>query len=87
MGAAKKDYQVNMDQAQLLAIKALKESFEYWEQDELEKDYATHGMEVVALWMDTWYRKAGYKRLSKILVMVNREGPSILDTPELITGE
>ena len=87
MATEKQAYQIKMDEAQLLAIEDLKGKFEYWEQDELEEDYATKGMEVIALWFDSWYRKAGYKRLSKILLMVNREGSSILDSPNQIQGE
>ncbi len=87
MATEQKAYQVKMDEAQLEAIKELKETFEYWDQDELELDYATHGIGLVADWIDRWYRKAGYKRLAKVLIEVNREGPSILDTPELIQGE
>ncbi len=87
MVAEKQGYQVKMDAAQLEAIKELKGQFEYWEQDELEMDYASNGMEVIANWMESWYTKAGYKRLAKVLIMVSREGPSILDTPNLIQGE
>ena len=87
MVAAKQAYQIKMDQAQLEAIKELKEIFEYWDQDELELDYATHGIGLVAEWTDKWYRRVGYKRLAKVLIMVNREGPAILDTPNLIQGE
>ena len=87
MVAEKQAHQVKMDAAQLEAIQELKEKFEYWDQDELELDYATHGMGLIADWMDRWYRRAGYKRLAKILIEINREGPVILDTPELIIGE
>ncbi len=87
MATEKKAYQIKMDETQLEAIKELKELYEHWEQDELEMDYATHGMEMIANWMRKWYRGAGYKRLSKVLIEVATEGPSILDTPNLIQGE
>ena len=87
MATEKQAYQIKMDEAQLEAIKELKELYEHWEQDDHEEDWTVHGMEIVAEWMEKWYRKAGYKRLSKVLLMASREGFSILDTPELIQGE
>ena len=61
---------LEMDQAAIEAATALKEIDEA-------------ALTTVAQWWNEWFRKAGHKRLGRVLASVSKEGLGILEHPEL----